>query len=96
MSLEKTEVASVVELCSPFKQFDRGSLIALHQNFNIHDTEEYQAGRNRARGSFKTLHLLILKVLFWIAILISMMMKLLFHMLHLFLSITKMSLQLLF
>lgn len=54
MSLEKTEVASVVELCSPFKQFDRGSLIALHQNFNIHDTEEYQAGRNRARGSFKT------------------------------------------
>ncbi len=54
MSLEKTEVSSVVELCSPFKQFERGSLIALHQNFNIHDTEEYQAGRNRARGSFKT------------------------------------------
>jgi uncharacterized protein YfdQ (DUF2303 family) len=53
MSLEKTEVASVVELCSPFKQFDRGSLIALHQNFK-YDTEEYQAGRNRARGSFKT------------------------------------------
>lgn len=54
MSLKKTEVASVVEFCSPLKQFDRGALIALHENFKIHDTEVYQAGRNRARGTFKT------------------------------------------
>jgi uncharacterized protein YfdQ (DUF2303 family) len=63
----------------------------LHQNFNIHDTEEYQAGRNRARGSFKTPSFVDFKS--FVLIIIIMMIKLLFHMLHLFLSITKISLQ---
>lgn len=55
MSLEENNtVASVVEHCRPVFEVERGNLIAVHENFNLHDTEDYQDGRNRIRGTFDT------------------------------------------
>ncbi|ENV37491.1 MAG: DUF2303 family protein [Proteobacteria bacterium] len=54
MSLEKSEVAAVVEHCSPVMDLDRGGLQAVHENFKIHNLEIHQNGRNRIRGIFAT------------------------------------------
>lgn len=54
MSLEKSEVAAVVEHCAPVKNLERGGLQAVHEKFNVLDLEQYQSGRNRARGTFLT------------------------------------------
>ena len=54
MSLENNEVLAVVEHCCPVNDVARGDLVAVHQNFQIMDTEQYQAGRNRIRGTFQT------------------------------------------
>lgn len=44
----------IVELALPVNDLSRGELVAIHENFNIHDLEQFQAGRNRARGVLKT------------------------------------------
>lgn len=54
MSLEKSEVAAVVEHCAPVKDLERGGLQAVHENFKIHNLEIFQNGRNRIRGAFAT------------------------------------------
>lgn len=54
MSLENNEVSAVVEHCCPVNDVARGDLVAVHQSFKIIDTEQYQAGRNRIRGTFQT------------------------------------------
>lgn len=54
MSLEKSEVAAVVEHCSPVVDLERGGLQAVHENFKVIDAEKYQNGRNRIRGIFAT------------------------------------------
>lgn len=54
MSLENSEVAAVVEHCSPVLGLERGGLQAVHQNYKVLDSEIYQAGRNRIRGRFAT------------------------------------------
>ena len=54
MSLTNNEVSAVVEHCTPVLDLKRGELVAVHSNFNIEDTEKYQAGRNRVRGAFVT------------------------------------------
>ncbi|MFV0411270.1 MAG: DUF2303 family protein [Paracoccus sp. (in: a-proteobacteria)] len=55
MSLEeKNTVESVVEHCRPVSEVLRGDLLAVHKNFEIRDTEKYQDGRNRIRGTFIT------------------------------------------
>lgn len=54
MSLENNEVSAVVEHCCPVNEVSRGELLAIHKNFVLHDTEKYQAGRNRVRGAFIT------------------------------------------
>ena len=54
MSLENNEVSAVVEHCCPVNDVAPGDLVAVHQNFKIIDTEQYQVGRNRIRGTFKT------------------------------------------
>lgn len=54
MSLENSEVAAVVEHCAPTRDLVRGELIAVHGNYKIVDTEQYQLGRNRVRGAFVT------------------------------------------
>ncbi|NNP70443.1 DUF2303 family protein [Acinetobacter sp. Ac_5812] len=54
MSLANSEVAAVVEHCAPTRNLIRGELLAVHQNYKIEDTEQYQLGRNRVRGSFVT------------------------------------------
>ncbi len=54
MSLEKSEVAAVVEHCSPVVDLERGGLQAVHENFKVIDAEKYQNGRNRSRGVFAT------------------------------------------
>lgn len=45
----------IVELALPVNDLSRGELFAIHENFNVHDLEQFQAGRNRARGVLKTL-----------------------------------------
>ena len=54
MSLEKSEVAAVVEHCAPVNDLVRGGLQAVHESFKILDAEKYQNGRNRIRGIFAT------------------------------------------
>lgn len=54
MSLEKSEVAAVVEHCAPVMDLERGGLQAVHENFKVLDAEKYQNGRNRIRGIFAT------------------------------------------
>ncbi|WP_168377812.1 DUF2303 family protein [Acinetobacter cumulans] len=54
MSLDKSEVAAVVEHCAPVKDLVRGGLQAVHENFKVLDAEKYQNGRNRIRGIFAT------------------------------------------
>lgn len=54
MSLAETEVSAVVEYSCPVNDVERGGLVAIHNNFKIHDTEKYQDGRNRLRGAFTT------------------------------------------
>ncbi|WMW72974.1 DUF2303 family protein [Acinetobacter bereziniae] len=54
MSLEKSEVAAVVEHCAPVMDLERGGLQAVHESFKILDAEKYQNGRNRIRGIFVT------------------------------------------
>lgn len=54
MSLEKSEVAAVVEHCAPVMGLTRGGLQAVHENFKVLDAEKYQNGRNRIRGIFAT------------------------------------------
>ena len=44
----------IVELALPINDLSRGELVAIHENFNVHDLEQFQAGRNRARGVLKT------------------------------------------
>lgn len=44
----------IVELALPVNDLSRGELVAIHGNFNVHDLEQFQAGRNRARGVLKT------------------------------------------
>ena len=44
----------IVELALPVNDLSRGELVAIHENFNVHDLEQFQAGRNRARGVLKT------------------------------------------
>lgn len=44
----------IVELALPVNDLSRGQLVAIHENFNVHDLEQFQAGRNRARGVLKT------------------------------------------
>lgn len=54
MSLEKSEVAAVVEHCAPVMDLTRGGLQAVHENFRVLDAEFHQNGRNRIRGIFTT------------------------------------------
>lgn len=54
MSLEKSEVAAVVEHCAPVNDLVRGSLQAVHESYKVLDLEQFQNGRNRARGVLKT------------------------------------------
>lgn len=54
MSLEKSEVAAVVEHCTPVNDLVRGGLQAVHESFKVLDLEQFQIGRNRARGVLKT------------------------------------------
>ena len=54
MSLEKSEVAAVVEHCTPVNDLVRGGLQAVHESFKVIDLEKFQNGRNRARGVFLT------------------------------------------
>lgn len=44
----------IVELALPVNDLSRGQLVAIHENFKVHDLEQFQAGRNRARGVLKT------------------------------------------
>ena len=44
----------IVELALPVNDLSRGELVAIHENFKVHDLEQFQAGRNRARGVLKT------------------------------------------
>lgn len=52
--MENTEVQATVEHCRPINVLNRGELVAVHENYNIQDTEEYQIVRNRPRGAFQT------------------------------------------
>ena len=52
MSLEKSEVAAIVEHCAPVNDLVRGGLQAVHTNYQVIDLEKFQNGRNRARGVF--------------------------------------------
>lgn len=44
----------IVELALPVNYLSRGQIVAIHENFKVHDLEQFQAGRNRARGVLKT------------------------------------------
>ena len=50
----ENSVKEIVELALPVNDLSRGELVAIHENFNVHDLEQFQAGRNRARGVLKT------------------------------------------
>ncbi|MFW2076549.1 DUF2303 family protein [Acinetobacter sp. ULE_I010] len=54
MSLEKSEVAAVVEHCAPVNDLVRGGLQAVHESFKVLDLVKFQNGRNRIRGIFAT------------------------------------------
>lgn len=52
--MENTEAKAIVELANPIMDLERGGLVAVHQDYGIKDLENFQVGRNRARGTLKT------------------------------------------
>ena len=54
MSLEKSEVAAIVEHCAHVNDLVHRGLQAVHPNYEVLDLEKYQIGRNRVRGVLKT------------------------------------------
>lgn len=52
--MENTEANAIATLANPALELVRGDLAAIHENYNVRDLEEFQAGRNRARGVLKT------------------------------------------
>lgn len=54
MSNTKTEAEAVAQLAHPVTTLTRGDLLAINNNLQVVDAEEYANGRNRARGAYKT------------------------------------------
>lgn len=52
--MENTEANAIVELAKPGIELVRGDLAAIHEKYNVMDLEEFQVGRNRARGILST------------------------------------------
>lgn len=49
-----SEAQAISELSKPVETLTRGALVAVGSNYNIKDLEQFQSGRNRARGTYKT------------------------------------------
>ncbi|MDH0032529.1 MULTISPECIES: DUF2303 family protein [unclassified Acinetobacter] len=54
MSLENNEAPAVVKHCQPVVNIIRGELVAVQDKYKLEDTEKYQFGRSRIRGTFST------------------------------------------
>ncbi|MDI3237539.1 DUF2303 family protein [Acinetobacter ursingii] len=52
--MENTEANAIVELAKPGVELGRGDLAAIHEKYSVMDLEEFQDGRNRARGILST------------------------------------------
>ena len=52
--MENTEANAIAALANPALELNRGDLAAIHQDYNVADLEQFQEGRNRARGLLKT------------------------------------------
>lgn len=52
--MENTEAKAIATLGNPATDLTRGGLIALNNDYTVNDLEEFQNGRNRARGVLKT------------------------------------------
>lgn len=52
--MENTEAKAIATLGNPATDLTRGGLIALNNDYTVNDLEEFQNGRNRARGLLKT------------------------------------------
>ena len=52
--MENTEANAIATLANPALELNRGDLAAIHQDYKIADLEQFQEGRNRARGVLKT------------------------------------------
>ncbi|AUX84893.1 hypothetical protein C3F34_01600 [Acinetobacter sp. ACNIH2] len=52
--MENTEAKAIATLGNPATDLTRGGLIALNNDYTVNDLEEFQNGRNRARGELKT------------------------------------------
>ena len=52
--MENTEANAIATLANPALELNRGDLAAIHQDYKIADLEQFQEGRNRARGLLKT------------------------------------------
>lgn len=52
--MENTEANAIVELAKPGIELFRGDLAAIHEKYSVMDLEEFQEGRNRARGILAT------------------------------------------
>ena len=52
--MENTEAQAIATLTTPVQDLVRGNLIAVNENYKIHDLEVFQDGRNRARGVLNT------------------------------------------
>ena len=52
--MENTEANAIVELAKPGIELVRGDLAAIHDKYSVMDLEEFQDGRNRARGILAT------------------------------------------
>lgn len=54
MENTNTEANAVAELAKPVEHLGRGDLVAINENYKVSDLEQFQNGRNRARGVLKT------------------------------------------
>ncbi|KXZ66763.1 hypothetical protein AVENLUH5627_02457 [Acinetobacter venetianus] len=52
--MENTEAQAIATLSKPVDSLGRGDLVAIHEDYKIHDLEQFQNGRDRARGLLKT------------------------------------------
>jgi uncharacterized protein YfdQ (DUF2303 family) len=52
--MENTEAKAIATLSKPVDNLGRGDLVAVHEDYKIHDLEQFQNGRDRARGLLKT------------------------------------------
>lgn len=52
--MENTEAKAIATLAKPVDKVARGALVVVSTDYKVCDTEQFELGRNRARGAFST------------------------------------------